>query len=70
MWSSGVLQDIPANQWVPDYGAHGILRLRNRASCGTGGVLRAQWAIGKGNVARVVHQLVSGAREAARAVRP
>ena len=66
---TGVFRDIPADR-IPDYGAHGVLRVCNSAFSGTVGVLMLQGGMSRGNTARLVQRVVNGAREAARTVRP
>ena len=65
---TGVFRDIPADQRIPDYGAHGVLRVCNGALSGTVGVLMAQGGMSRANTARLVQRVVNGAREAARTV--
>ena len=51
---TGVLRDIPAHRRIPDYSAHGVLRVCNSAFSGTMGVLRAQGGTSNSITARFV----------------
>ena len=67
---TGLSRDSLADRQIPDYGAHGVLRVCNSTFPGTVGVLMAKGAMSRGNASRLVQQVVTGAWEAARTLRP
>ena len=61
-------QDIPLERHIPDYGAHGVLRVAHCAVNGMVKVLREHGCLSRTAAARLVQEYMNGARKAARIV--
>ena len=67
---TGVFRDIPADRRVPDFGAHGVMRV---AIAGVNGILRVlviHGGVSRKSAATMVQRFLNGARKVARTVRP
>ena len=67
---TGVFRDIPADRRIPDFGAHGVMRV---AFPGVNGIVRGlvtHGGVSRKNAATMVQGVVNGARKVARTVHP
>ena len=65
-----MFRDIPADRRVPDFGAHGVIRV---AVAGVNGIVRrlvTHGGVSRKSAATMVQEVVHGARKVARTVRP
>ena len=67
---TGVFRDIPSERRIPDYGAHGLLRVSHCALNGMVSVLREHGGMPRPSAAKLVQDSVNGARRVARTARP
>ena len=67
---TGVFRDIPADRRIPDFGAHGVMRV---AIAGVNGIVRGlvtHGGVSRKSAATMVQGVINGARKVARTVRP
>ena len=67
---TGVFRDIPADRRVPDFGAHGVMRV---AIAGVNGIVRVlvtHGGVSRKSAATMVQGVLNGARKVARKVQP
>ena len=67
---TGVFRDIPSERSIPDYGAHGVLRVSHCALNGMVSVLREHGGMSRPSAAKIMQDSVNGARKVARTARP
>ena len=65
----GVFRDIPADRRVPDFGAHGVMRVAIAGVNGIVRVLMAHGGVSRKSAATKVQGVLNGARKVARTVR-
>ena len=65
---TGVIRDIPADRRVPDFGAHGVMRVAIAGVNGVVRVLLTHGGVSRKSAATMVQWVLDGARKLARTV--